>query len=277
MSRATTTESSSDLSPEFHPGTSALLISVPHAGTALPAGMSESLSQHARELPDTDWFVDRLYGFAATLGAGLLIARTSRLVADLNRPADDQPLYDAAQTQLMTGVVPMRCFSGSPVYLPGQEPAEAEIAARLEQHWQPYHMRLQAALNQVCARHGHAVLLDAHSIRAEVPLLFDGVLPDLNLGSNGGRSAAADLLHSAAACLRSANWSVVVDGRFKGGYITRHYGQPAQRVYALQLEIAQHCYMQESPPGWEQQRANALQQHLQHLVQLLIDWKPTND
>lgn len=277
MSRATSTESSSDLSPEFHPGTSALLISVPHAGIGLPSGLHSRLSQDASLLPDTDWFVDRLYSFATALGAGMLVARTSRLVVDLNRPADDQPLYGAAQTQLMTGVVPMQCFSGSAVYLPGQEPPEAEIAARLEQYWQPYHQRLQAALNQVCARHGHAVLLDAHSIRAEVPLLFDGVLPDLNLGSNGGRSAAADLLDSATACLRSASWSVVVDGRFKGGFITRHYGQPEQRVHALQLEIAQHCYMQESPPAWELQRANGLQQHLQQLVQLLIDWKPPHD
>ena len=254
-----------------------MLISVPHAGTGLPAGMSQDLNQDARELPDTDWFVDRLYSFAAGLGAGMLIARTSRVVVDLNRPADDQPLYDAAQTSLMTGVVPMQCFSGAAVYVPGKEPSETEIAARLEQYWHPYHRRLQAALHQICARHGHAVLLDAHSIRAEVPLLFDGVLPDLNLGSNGGRSAAADLLDYVAACLRGASWSVAVDGRFKGGFITRHYGQPVQRIHALQLEIAQHCYMHESPPAWEQQSAGALQQHLQQLVQLLIDWKPPND
>jgi N-formylglutamate deformylase len=277
MSRVLIAASTSELLPEFHPGTSPLLISVPHAGIGLPEGLPQRLSQDAGELPDTDWFVDRLYDFAAGLGASMLIARTSRWVVDLNRPADGQPLYDASQTQLMTGVVPLQCFSGAAVYLPGQEPSGAEIAARLEQYWQPYHRQLQSALQQVCARHGHAVLLDAHSIRAEVPLLFDGVLPDLNLGSNAGRSAAADLLGSAAASLRNGNGSVVVDGRFKGGFITRHYGQPNQRIHALQLEIAQHCYMNESPPEWQPDRAGDLQRHLQQLVRLLIQWKPPGD
>lgn len=275
MTSRISTELTPELSPEFHPGDSPLLISVPHAAVGLPEGLRQRLSLHASKLPDTDWFVDRLYDMAPALGAGMLIARTARLVVDLNRPADDQPLYDASQTQLMTGVIPMQCFSGNAVYLPGQEPSQDEIAARLNRYWQPYHQKLQAALQQICERHGYAVLLDAHSIRAEVPLLFDGVLPDLNLGSNGGHTAAAELVDSAVSCLRNASYSVVVNGRFKGGFITRHYGKPQQQVHALQLEIAQHTYMQEWPARWDAEKARALQKHLSGLVRLLIDWKPT--
>ncbi len=258
-----------------------MLVSVPHAGTGLASGMAERLSEAARDLPDTDWFVNRLYGFASAMGAGMLVARAARLVVDLNRPADDQPLYDASQTRLMTGVIPMQCFSGSPVYLPGHEPDAAETAARLERYWVPYHGQLQAALEHIREQHGYAILLDAHSIRSRLPLLFEGVLPDLNLGSNGGRSAAPGLIQAAAARLRAGDWSVVVDGRFKGGFITRHYGQPVENVHALQLEIAQHRYMDEIPsslsPAWSDERAAALQQHLRGLVETLLNWKPRSD
>ncbi len=260
--------------PEFHQGSSPLLISVPHAGTGLFAGLNERLSSEARELPDTDWFVDRLYDFARAQGASMLIAKAARLVVDQNRPGDDQPLYDLRQTKLMTGVLPMQCFSGAAVYRPGQEPDAGELAERLQLYWQPYHQQLQDGLQSLRQQHGHAVLLDAHSIRAEVPLLFDGVLPDLNLGSNGGVSAAPDLLAQATTCLRNSGYSVVVDGRFKGGYITRHYGRPDRNIHALQLEIAQRAYMNEQPPSWDTAKSAALQQHLQALVQLLSEWKP---
>ncbi len=281
MCAATLSQTTRELLPKFRPGTSAMLVSVPHAGTGLAAGMAERLSEPAQGLPDTDWFVDRLYSFAGSLEAGMLVARAARLVVDLNRPADDQPLYDASQTRLMTGVIPMQCFSGSPVYRPGHEPTAAETSARLERYWEPYHCQLQAALEQIIARHGYAILLDAHSIRSRLPLLFEGVLPDLNLGSNGGRSAAPGLVQAAAHRLRSGEWSVVVDGRFKGGFITRHYGQPQRNIHALQLEIAQHCYMDENPaslpPAWSAERAGALQQHLRGLVETLLNWKPERD
>lgn len=260
--------------PEFHKGSSPLLISVPHAGTGLFAGLNERLSSEARKLPDTDWFVDRLYHFARTRGASMLIAKAARLVVDQNRPSDDQPLYDRRQTKLMTGVLPLQCFSGAAVYRSGQEPDAEEVVERLQRYWQPYHQQLQDGLQRLRQIHGHAVLLDAHSIRSKVPLLFDGVLPDLNLGSNGGLSAAPDLLAQAETCLRNGSYSVVLDGRFKGGYITRHYGQPDQNIHALQLEIAQRAYMNEQPPGWDTPKATALQQLLQQLVRLLSEWKP---
>lgn len=276
MNTAANPELELKLPPDFHPGNSPLLVSVPHAGTGLPPGMHKRLAPEARDLPDTDWFVDRLYAFARDLGASMLVARNSRLVVDLNRPPDDQPLYDASQTGLMTGVVPMQCFSGEAVYLPGEEPSATEIKDRLEQYWQPYHGQLRKALEQIRERHGFAILLDAHSIRRQVPLLFEGVLPDLNLGSNSGQSAATGLLDVAKASLASASYSLVVDGRFKGGYITRHYGQPGQGVHALQLEIAQHNYMNEVPPAWEQGRAALLQQHLRQWAEKLVAWKPAH-
>ncbi|HET6564749.1 MAG TPA: N-formylglutamate deformylase [Xanthomonadales bacterium] len=277
MNSAANPELAQSLMPEFHPGSSPLLVSVPHAGTGLPPGMHARLAAGARDLPDTDWYVDRLYAFARNLGASMLVARASRLVVDLNRPPDDQPLYDASQTGLMTGVVPIECFSGDAVYLPGKEPSTTEITDRLEQYWQPYHSQLQAALEQIRERNGFAILLDAHSIRAQVPLLFDGVLPDLNLGSNGGRSATAGLLDAAATSLQNASYSLAVDGRFKGGYITRHYGQPHRGIHALQLEIAQPNYMNEIPPAWEPGRAALLQQHLRQLVEILVGWKSVHD
>jgi N-formylglutamate amidohydrolase len=262
------------LIPDFHPGSSPLLISVPHAGTGLPEDLRGRLSEAARALPDTDWFVDRLYGFAQAQGASMLIAQASRLVVDLNRPSDDQPLYTGAETHLMTGVLPMQCFSGAAVYLPGSEPSKAEMAERLQTYWQPYHQRLNQSLQEIRSQHGFAIVLDAHSIRAEVPLLFDGRLPDLNLGTNKGASAAADLIRLSADCLQASDYSLVVDGRFKGGYITRHYGQPDQQIHALQLEIAQSTYMDEGSASWNASRASPLQRHLQKLVAALSQWAP---
>jgi len=263
-----------DLLPEFQTGSSPLLISIPHAGTVLPPGLGERLTAEARQLPDTDWYVDRLYEFAKGMGASMLIAKAARLVVDLNRPSDDQPLYSADQTRLMTGVLPMQCFSGEAVYRTGEEPTTAETAERLTQYWQPYHRLLGDSLQHIRQRHGHAILLDAHSIRSKVPMLFAGQLPDLNLGSNGGKSAHPGLLNAATELLQDGCFSLVVDGRFKGGHITRTYGQPDQRVHALQLEIAQRAYMNESPASWDQSRAFALQQHLQKFLSMLVEWKP---
>ncbi len=262
------------LLPEFHQGSSPVLISVPHAGTGLPEGLSQRLTDEARPLPDTDWFVDKLYQFARDMGAGMLVAKAARTVVDLNRPSDDRPLYSASQTKLMTGVLPMQCFSGAAVYRSGEQPTAAETGERLRLYWQPYHDLLRSNLQKICQQHGHAILLDAHSIRAEVPLLFDGQLADLNLGSNGGLSAHPSLLNAATESLRSSSYTLVVDGRFKGGFITRHYGQPDQQIHALQLEIAQRAYMNETPPVWEESQASALQQRLKVLLHLLSTWKP---
>ncbi|HLF31672.1 MAG TPA: N-formylglutamate deformylase [Xanthomonadales bacterium] len=264
-------------SPRFKRGESSLLISVPHAGIKIPTGLLHQFMPAARALPDTDWHVDRLYDWAPGKGAGLLVAPMSRYVIDLNRPPDDTPLYDKTTSSLLTGLVPVRTFSGFPVYAPGHEPSAQHVRDRLERYWQPYHRCLCEELERIKQRHGYAVLLDAHSIRSRQPLLFDGALPDLNLGSNGGSSATRTLIAAASKALQGSRFSMVLDGRFKGGYITRHYGSPATGVHALQLEIAQSAYMQEDPPCWQDERAVSVQAVLHGLVEVLMQWKPNGD
>lgn len=256
----------------YHEATGPLLVNVPHAGIELDAGLESRLTESALLLPDTDWHVDRLAEVAEASGASVLRARVSRYVIDLNRGSDDKPLYSGPTT----GLVPTETFDGDPVYA-GSEPDPAEQARRIETYWKPYHHKLREALDSIRRQHGHAVLLDLHSIRTRVPRLFDGRLPDLNLGTNDGRSCDPFLEERAASVLRDADsFSHVVNGRFKGGFITRHYGRPDEGVHALQLEIAQSCYMDESDPrGWDENRAAPLTGVLERLVTGLIQWRPS--
>jgi len=255
----------------FQRGDTPLLLSIPHAGTGLAEGMEGTLTEAALPLPDTDWFVDRLYDWVVDTGAGLLVADYSRYVIDLNRPPDDAALYSGPGT----GLVPDQLFDGSPVYKTGSSPDSEGMAQRLAHFWQPYHDTLSKELEHIRQRFGHAILLDAHSIRSEVPRLFEGRLPDLNLGSHSGRSADPGLIDLAFGALRrNAQFSSVLDGRFKGGYITRHYGRPAERFHALQLEMAQSCYMCESPPAYDPVKAEKVQSVLRGLVDALLDWSP---
>ena len=255
---------------ELKTGNSPLLISIPHAGTVLPDRIRERLLPAALPLPDTDWFVDQLYGWAPAAGAGVLTSVQSRFVIDLNRPPDDAPLYSSETT----GLIPLTTFAGESVYHEEDVPDRAECRLRVRRYWQPYHDSLEAELNRLRERYGYAVLLDAHSIAGEVPRLFPGQLPDLNLGSNGGVSASADLIQKAWAVLENSDYSSVLDGRFRGGYITRHYGNPSSKLHALQLEISQRNYMQESPPVYKEQLAQGLQSVLKELVDTLIHWTP---
>lgn len=253
-------------------GITPLLVSCPHAGTELAPGLIERFTPAARDLPDTDWHVDRLYDFAPDSGAGLLVARFSRYVIDLNRPPDDAPLYPG----IGTGLVPMETFSGEMVYRPGRAPGEAEIRQRVERYWTPYHARLELELNRLRREHGFAVLLEAHTIASRVPRLFDGRLPDLNLGTHGGASCDAGLAETAWSMLAAAGGITAVrDGRFRGGYITRHYGRPSAGIHALQLEIGQDSYLDPDRPRiYESERAQKLRQVLRGLVLALIEWRP---
>ncbi len=255
------------------PGRTPLLVSVPHAGTWLPADLRARMQPRAAAVEDTDWHLERLYGFARELGAGLIVPRLSRYVVDLNRPPHDTPMYPGVNN---TGLVPTRFFSGDALYRDGAEPDAAEIASRVVDCWQPYHDALAAELARLRSLHGHAVLLDAHSIKSVLPWLFEGRLPDLNLGTASGSSCAASLRTQLAAVLAGqAQFSHVVDGRFKGGYITRHYGRPAQQVHAVQLEMCWRCYLdEERPQAWQADRAAAVAPLLQTLVQTLIGWQP---
>ncbi len=253
-------------------GDSALLINVPHAGTHIPAEMQAGMQARALTVPDTDWHVEKLYAFAEHSGASLMAATHSRYVVDLNRDPEGLALYPGADN---TELCPTRDFDNAEIYRPGCQPGAGEVAECRRRYWQPYHEVLTAELAAIRARHGFAVLLDAHSIRSVVPRFFEGRLPDLNLGTADGASCHIGVQDCAWTQLSGSSFSAVSNGRFKGGYITRHYGHPASGQHALQLEIAQCCYMQEGPPyAWESARAEALQSVLRKLVDALIDWRP---
>ncbi len=258
-----------EASYRFTPGSTPLLISVPHAGTLIPPDLRSRYTAAALTVADTDWHVPLLYQFALARGAGLLVATHSRYVIDLNRNPDGAALYaDADNTELC----PTRSFAQEPLYIDGQLPDATELARRRERYWQPFHDALSAELERIRQRHGYAILLDGHSIRAEVPRFFSGRLPDLNLGTADGHSCAPALQQAAEQLLSAADgFTFVSNGRFKGGTITRRYGQPAQGVHALQLEIAQACYMHEATPHiWQAARAASLIRVLQQLVDTLL-------
>jgi N-formylglutamate amidohydrolase len=257
----------------FAIGRAPLLVSMPHVGTELPDGFAARLTAPARALPDTDWHVDRLYDFVGDLGASVLRARYSRYVIDLNRPPDDAPLYPGAAG---TGLAPTTLFDGSPLYLDGRAPDGAETAERVRTCWQPYHDRLARELERLRAQFGFALLFDAHSIRSVVPRLFEGRLPDVNLGTGGGTSADPGLAEGLIAkCAAQKAYDFVLNGRFKGGYITRHYGRPESGVHALQLEMCWSTYMDERPPfEVDPQRAARLEPVLRALLQAVLAWRP---
>ncbi len=262
----------SDNLPTLQRGTTPLLISVPHAGTAIPADQQGRYTERALRAEDTDWHLDRLYGFAVGMGASLLVPRHSRYLIDLNRPSENTPMY-AGQNN--TELCPTRHFTGEPLYRPGMEPDAAEIARRVQQQWQPYRDTLQTEMQRLKQQHGHAVLLEAHSIKSELPWLFDGTLPNLNLGTVDGSSCAPTLRAALVALLQTqAAYTQVVDGRFKGGHITRRFGRPQDGLHAVQLEMCWRTYMDEHPPRWNADRAAEVTPLLRQMVQTMIDWRP---
>jgi N-formylglutamate deformylase len=253
-------------------GTAPLLISLPHDGAQIPPELAARMTEPARAAPDTDWFVARLYGFARSLGASILHPLYSRYVVDLNRPPDDVSLYPGQNT---TGLCPDKRFDGEPVYLPDQAPTRAEIEARVARYWTPYHQALQAELHRLKLEHKRVLLWEGHSIRCRVPFLFDGRLPDLNLGTADGASCSAPLQSRLERVLRDheADYTHVSNGRFKGGYITRHYGRPEHGIDAVQLEMAQTTYMDEDAVRWDEAKATKLQAVLRRLLQAGLDYE----
>ena len=252
-------------------GSGPVLLNVPHAGTELPGALHESLRAEALDLRDTDWHMDRIARDVLPQGGSLLAAKVSRYAVDLNRPEDDVPLYQTATTGLISTID----FDGTPLYRAGLEPDAQMRRSRIATYWQPYHAALSAEIARICAAHGYCLLLDIHSIRSQVPRLFEGRLPDLNLGTNAGASCADALSDAAFAALQGTGFSTVRNGRFKGGYITRHYGAPAQGVHALQIEIAQDCYMLErSPWTYLPEKAERLKEALAALVDAMVAFQP---
>lgn len=255
----------------FTAGDAPLLVSIPHVGTHVPDDIAADLSEAGRQIADTDWHLDRLYDFAADTGASVLMATHSRYVIDLNRDPQGKALYPGQDT---TELVPRTTFDHAPIHGPGRAPDAAEIARRVDVYWRPYHDRLRAELARIQARHGVALLFDAHSIRSRVPRFFEGRLPDLNLGTRGGITADPALVAAAMDVLGAApGFSAVLDGRFRGGFITAAHGRPGGGVHALQLEMAQCVYMDEEAPfTYRPERAARIRPTLRALLDTLIGW-----
>ncbi|MBC7942234.1 MAG: N-formylglutamate deformylase, partial [Chitinophagaceae bacterium] len=242
------------------------------AGTHLPEDQHARYVPRALQVEDTDWFLDRLYAFATELGASLLVPEHSRYLIDLNRPSDNTTMYPG---QNNTELCPTRFFTGEPLYRQGQAPDEGEIRRRVNLYWHPYHQAMQTELARIHDEHGHAVVFDGHSIKSELPWLFDGTLPHLNLGTVDGTSCAPALRDRLAAVLAAyPQYSHVVDGRFKGGHITRRQGRPLQGVHAVQLEMCWRAYMDETPPRWNDLRAAQITPLLRDLLLTMRDWRP---
>ena len=229
----------------FQANDSPLLISIPHVGREVPPELLSQMTPAGRELADTDWHLDELYDFARSLNASVLMARYSRYVVDLNRPPNDETLYPG---QTKTGLFPQLTFRGEPIFSQESEPDEAERARRLENYWQPYHRKLEEEIARLKARHGKVLVWEAHSIASHLPRLFPGKLSDLNVGTNGGLSAAPELLDAVKSSLKDCPYTWVLNDRFKGGYITRQFGAPANGVHTIQLEMCHSTYMNEDHP-----------------------------
>jgi N-formylglutamate deformylase len=233
----------------LHQGRGPLLISIPHLGRELPSELGSVFTEEAEVLSDTDWHLDELYAFAREIGASILGANISRYVIDLNRPPGGESLYPGQTT---TGLCPTETFRGIPLYRNGGAPPQEEIDRRRITYWEPYHAALKSELARIRGRHGKVLLWEAHSIASVLPRLFPGKLPDLNFGTNSGASCGLEIIDSALSALGDQDEAVrptyVLNGRFKGGYITRRYGQPSQGVHAIQLEMCQSLYMDEESP-----------------------------
>ena len=256
----------------FEQGTAPLLISMPHTGTHVPADIAAKLTPAGREVHDTDWHMPTLYDFAKQIGASTLVATHSRYVIDLNRPPDGASLYPG---QSVTGLCPVDGFDSEPLYQnKADEPDDAEVARRRELYWKPYHDQLRTELDRIKALHGVAMLWDAHSIRSVLPRFFEGKLPDLNLGTADGKSCDPALAQQLLAIAQTAPaHTSVLNGRFKGGYITRNYGQPEQGFHAVQLEMTQSSYMQEQMPfDYLPAVADQIKPTLQQMLQAVVSF-----
>jgi N-formylglutamate deformylase len=255
---------------QFHQGDAPLLVSLPHGSTHIPAEIAARMTPAALTVADTDWHVSKLYDFAAELGATVICATHSRYVVDLNRDPAGSVLYPGASN---TEIVPLTTFLHEPIYQPGQNPYDVEVAARVETYWRPYHDRLRDTLAAMQQRFGAVVLFDGHTIKSEVPRFFTGRIADLNLGTAEGAAADETLRQAVFGLLDASLYDTVLDDRFTGGFITRHYGRPANGVHAVQLELTWRCYMDEEPPfTYLPERADRLKAVLRPMLEAMRDW-----
>lgn len=254
---------------DFKPGTIPLLVSIPHNGNAIPDSIASEMTPDGHSSRDTDWFLDRLYHFPELADASTLVAKYSRYVIDLNRPSTNESLYPGQTT---TGLLPETCFDGAAIYLE-DPPDSRSIQDRVQTYWKPYHHQLTAEMNRLCDQFGFAVLLEAHSIASRVPRLFEGQLPDFNLGTNHGTTCDPELQKLVVQAIENQkDYSHVVNGRFVGGYITRHFGQPDRNWHALQIELSQSTYMDEETLSWHQEKASKVQPVFQTIILAIKKW-----
>jgi len=249
-------------------GSSPFILSMPHPGTGVPPEVAAQLNARGKLVEDTDWHMRQLYGFAAPFEPTVVEAQLSRFVIDLNRDPAGVSLYPGQAT---TELVPTTTFDGAPIWQ--TTPGAAEIERRKAAYFQPYHTALAAEIERVKAEHGYCVLWDCHSIKSVIPRLFDGTLPMLNLGTNSGQSCAASVEAAAVAAMAGQPLTQIANGRFKGGWITRHYGRPAERVHALQMEIALSAYLSEENAPWafDAPKAATLQTALSAIIAAALD------
>jgi formiminoglutamase len=256
-------------------GTVPLIVSIPHAGVEL--GELESVVVDpwlARK--DADWRLDALYNFVGEVGATLVATQMSRTVIDCNRDPSGASLYPGQAT---TELCPTTTFDGEALYRRGEEPEPAEIDRRRRQYFEPYHAALRAEIDRARRTHRRVALFDAHSIRSRIPRLFEGELPVFNLGTNSGSSCTPQLRDAVAEILMASNEPTAVDGRFKGGWITRAFGDPGVGVEALQLELACRAYMREpehpGPDNWpapiDEKRAKPTRATIRRVLATILD------
>jgi len=246
-------------------GSSPVILAFPHTGTDVPAAISARLNGEGRKLRDTDWHIHKLYD-GLLPDATTVRATFHRYVIDANRDPAGVSLYPGQNT---TGLVPLTDFDNQPIWIAGQEPTESDIAERLAAFHRPYHAALEAEIARVRAQHGIAVVYDCHSIRSRCPFLFDGVLPDFNIGTDNGRTCAPAIEHAVAdICANAPGYSSVLNGRFRGGWTTRHYGQPEAGVHAIQMELAQitHLSTEEPPFALDAQKSAKLRRPLEEIL-----------
>jgi len=249
----------------FHQGGGPLLVSMPHVGLEIPDDISANMTDIACTMIDTDWYVDRLYDFLKDMDVSILSARYSRYVVDLNRGTDGVSLYPG---QKVTGLCPMTTFNDEPLYIKDHQP---DVETRTAKYWKPYHDKIASELARIKEKHGHAMLWDAHSIKSHVPELFEGRLPDLNLGTGNGTSAGHSLVEKLDEIVKASSYSSALNGRFKGGFITRNYGDPQNDIHAVQLEISQITYMDEAPLNeFREDKADQLRPVLKSLIETMI-------
>lgn len=257
---------------EISRGNSPLVLGLPHTGTELPADCAARLNERGLAIADTDWHIHDLY---AGLVADITTVRTPvhRYVIDVNRDPSGISLYPGQNT---TGLCPLTDFDGHSIYTEGTEPDAAEVERRRIAYHAPYHAALEAELSRVQSTYGFAVLYDCHSIRAHIPYLFDGTLPDFNVGTNGGTTCDAGIESmTVQICEQAEGYTSILNGRFKGGWTTRHYGRPADGLHAIQMELAQSTYMVEHPPwDYAEEPANRLRSHLKTILSSLQNWSP---